>query len=69
MAGNVMAANSEVLDVRELFLEELSPEELDAVSGGWSITVQLGPFGVATGSKIGGAIAEAVQATVAKAGQ
>jgi len=30
MTGNVMTAKSEVLDLREL-----SPEELDAVSGGW----------------------------------
>jgi hypothetical protein len=33
MTGNAMNAKSEVLDLREL-----SPEELDAVSGGWSVS-------------------------------
>jgi hypothetical protein len=32
MTGNTMTRKSEVLDV-----PELSPEELEAVSGGWSI--------------------------------
>ena len=37
MAANVMTAKSEVLDVRS-FPEELSPDELEVVSGGWSIS-------------------------------
>lgn len=45
MTGNVMTARSEVLDERQL-----SPEELDAVSGGWSI--HFGLFKV-TGSDLG----------------
>ena len=39
MTENVMTVKSEVLDVCELSPEELSPEELDAASGGWSISL------------------------------
>jgi hypothetical protein len=37
MVGNVVTAKTEVVDEGDFFHEELSPEELDAVSGGWSI--------------------------------
>jgi hypothetical protein len=37
MVGNVVTAKTEVVD--EFFHEELSPGELDAVSGGWSISL------------------------------
>ena len=38
-----ITAKSEVLDVRESCPDELSPEKLDVVSGGWSLSF---PFGV-----------------------
>jgi hypothetical protein len=37
MVGNVVTAKTEVVD--EFFHEELSPGELDAVFGGWSISL------------------------------
>ena len=37
MVENVVTAKTEVVDEGEFFHEEFSPEELDTVSGGWSI--------------------------------
>jgi hypothetical protein len=37
MVGNVVTAKTEVVDEGVSFREQFSPEELDAVSGGWSI--------------------------------
>jgi hypothetical protein len=48
MTGNAMTAKSEVPDVRQLSPEELSLEELDAVSGGLTLA-DFGVFKVTTG--------------------
>jgi hypothetical protein len=50
-----MTAKNDVLDVRESSPEELSLEELDVVSGGWSISL---PFG---GKITGGDVVDAAK--------
>jgi hypothetical protein len=52
MIGNVVTAKTKVVDGGEFFHEELSPEELNAVSGGWSI--DFGLFKI-TGSDVASA--------------